>query len=146
MSRALLVVQYFVVIIFVGLAHRRDVILPLFLNLLTYFVAAAAFFAMTFAFPDVKLADANNRIFVVWYIVMILEVAGTIAISSIWRMLSFKKTHIVERMELLTLIVIGEGAIGATKTIGKVLGKGAYTEGLGLVLCIILVLVSHLCP
>ena len=99
---------------------------------------------MTRAFPDTKETDANNKVFVVWSVIMALEIISTIAISSIWRMLSFKKTHIVERMELLTLIVIGEGAIGVTKTVSRIMGKGAYSEGLGLILCIILVLVSYL--
>jgi hypothetical protein len=58
------------------------------------------------------------------------------------RPVSFKKTHIVERMGLLTLIVIGEGAIGVTKTISRMMGKyGLDTEGSALVFCIILVLV-----
>ncbi|EKG13809.1 Low temperature requirement A, partial [Macrophomina phaseolina MS6] len=57
-------------------------------------------------------------------------------------MLSFKKTHLVERMGLLTLIVIGEGAIGVTKTVSKMMGKyGLDVEGTLLVVCIVLVLV-----
>jgi len=42
----------------------------------------------------------------------------------------------------LTLIVIGEGAIGVTKTIGKMMSKGLDMEASGLVLCIVLLLVS----
>lgn len=66
-------------------------------------------------------ASSGSRwtIYYVWYIVLFGESAAVIGISSFWRTLSFKKTHIVERMGLLTLIVIGEGAIGVTKTVGK---------------------------
>jgi low temperature requirement protein LtrA len=40
-------------------------------------------------------------------------------ISSFWRMLSFKESHLNERLALLTIIIIGEGVIGVTKGIGK---------------------------
>lgn len=45
-------------------------------------------------------------------------------------------------MGLLTLIVIGEGAIGVTKTVAKVLGKGTTVEGAALICSIVLLLVS----
>jgi low temperature requirement protein LtrA len=142
LSRILLVIQYFVVGVFVGLKRRTDLFLPLFLNILTYVLSAGAYAAMTPAFSDSKPVDSNNGIYSVWWIVMLLECIATVAISCIWRMLSFKKTHLVERMGLLTLIVIGEGAIGVTKTISRMMGKyGLDPEGSGLVLCIILMLV-----
>jgi low temperature requirement protein LtrA len=57
-------------------------------------------------------------------------------------MMSFKKTHLMERMSLLTIIVIGEGAIGVTKTVSRMMGKhGLEVEGCFLIMCIIVVLV-----
>jgi low temperature requirement protein LtrA len=95
---------------------------------------------MTPAFQEIE--KPNRAIYSVWYIVMILESAGVIVISCIWRMLSFKKTHLMERMSLLTLIVIGEGAIGVTKTVSRMMGKsGLDVESCFLIMCIILVLV-----
>ena len=83
-----------------------------------YAVAACVFAAMT---PAFKTDDTSKRlVYLVWYIMMALEAIGVIAISSFWRMLSFKKTHLMERMSLLTIIVIGEGAIGVAFQIGKV--------------------------
>ncbi|KAK5655535.1 hypothetical protein OQA88_5466 [Cercophora sp. LCS_1] len=143
LSRSLFTIQYTIVGIFVGLAGRHDLFLPLFLNVLTYAVAAGGYAAMITAFPDDKPVIVNNGIYSIWWIIMLLETVATIAISSSWRMLSFKKTHLVERMGLMTLIVIGEGAIGATKTISRMMGKsGLDPEGSGLVLCIILVLIG----
>jgi uncharacterized membrane protein len=106
-----------------------------------YVVAAAAFGGMTPAFKD---GDQTHRsVYIVWYIVMGLESVAVIAISSFWRMLSFKKTHLMERMSLLTLIVIGEGAIGVTKSVSRVMGKyGLEFEGCALIMGIIVVLVS----
>jgi len=118
--------------------------LPLGMTAGIYAVAAIAFGAMTPAFREGE--ERFERIYVVWYIVMFVEAIGVIAISCFWRMMSFKKTHLMERMSLLTLIVIGEGAIGVTKTVSRMMGKsGLEVEGCFLVMCIILVLVSLLC-
>ncbi len=145
MTRVLFAVQYIVVGVFVGLARRSDLFLPLFLNILVYIIAAGAYAGMIQAFPDDKPASASNGIYAVWWVVMLLESIATVAVSCFWRMLSFKKTHLVERMGLLTLIVIGEGAIGVTKTISRMMGKsGLDPEASGLILCIVLILVS--CP
>lgn len=83
-------------------------------------------------------------IYYVWYIILAVEFGLIIGLSTIWRQLSFKKTHLMERMGLLTLMVIGEGAIGVTKTIAKVMGKtgGLTVEGCGLVICIVLIMVN----
>jgi low temperature requirement protein LtrA len=144
LSRALFALQYLVVGIFVVRARRADLYLPLFLNVLTYVVAAAVFAGLIPLFPNDKKATAENGIYSVWWIVMAAETVATISISCVWRMLSFKKTHLVERMGLLTLIVIGEGAIGVTKTISRLMGKsgGLEPEASGLVLCIVLILVG----
>ncbi|KAK4167042.1 bacterial low temperature requirement A protein-domain-containing protein [Cladorrhinum sp. PSN259] len=142
-SRFLFAIQYLVVGFFVGLARRTDLYLPLLLNALVYTVSAAVFGAMIPRFARDKPVDASNAIYSVWWVVITIESIAVIAISSIWRMLSFKKTHLVERMGLLTLIVIGEGAIGVTKTISRMMGKhGLDPEGSGMVLCIVLILVG----
>lgn len=74
---------------------------------------------------------------------MVLEAIAVVTISCCWRMLSFKKTHLMERMSLLTIIVIGEGAIGVTKTVSRIMGKhGLDMEGCFLIMCIIIILVS----
>ena len=108
-----------------------------------YLVGTGAFAAMTPAFQAED--NTHHNVFVVWYIVMVLEAIGVIAISCFWRMLSFKKTHLMERMSLLTIIVIGEGAIGVTKTVSRIMGKhGLDVEGCFLIMCIIVTLVSSL--
>ncbi|KAL2131420.1 hypothetical protein VTI74DRAFT_5131 [Chaetomium olivicolor] len=143
MSRVLFTIQYLVVGVFVAKARRTDLFLPVFLNALTYVVATGAYAAMIPAFAANKPVETRNGIYSVWWIVMVLECIATIAVSCFWRMLSFKKTHLVERMGLLTLIVIGEGAIGVTKTISRIMGKsGLDPEGAGLILCIVLILVG----
>lgn len=121
-------------------ARYTKLILPLGLMIGIYAVCAAAFGAMTFAFTG---THQNRLVYLVWYITMFVEAVGVIVISCIWRMLSFKKTHLMERMSLLTIIVIGEGAIGVTKTVGRLMGKhGLDVEGSFLIMCIVVVLVS----
>jgi low temperature requirement protein LtrA len=142
MSRALLTLQYIVVLIATMKEKYNKLYLPLIMNIVIYLAATVIFVAMTPAFKEG--AHSNPRIYVVWYITMVLETVGSISISCCWKMLSFKKTHLVERMGLLTLIVIGEGAIGVTKTVSRMMGQyGLNVEGSFLVICIILVLVSR---
>lgn len=143
MSRILLAVQYMVVGIFVGLAHRSDLFLPVFLNVFVYVASGCVYAGMIPTFSEGKPVSLDSGIYSVWWVVMSIETIATIAISSFWRMLSFKKTHLVERMGLLTLIVLGEGAIGVTKTIARMMAQnGLDPEGSGLVLCIVLLLVG----
>lgn len=55
---------------------------------------------------------------ILWWTILPIESIIIVTISSVWRMLSFKATHMNERLSLLTMIIIGEGVIGATKTVG----------------------------
>ncbi|KAF2465861.1 uncharacterized protein BDR25DRAFT_269450 [Lindgomyces ingoldianus] len=140
LSRGMLAVQYVVVLYYCIKAKANKLNLPIGLIIVIYVAAAAVFAAMTPAFREKE--QSHRHIYLVWYAVMLLEAIGVIAISCCWRMLSFKKTHLMERMSLLTLIVIGEGAIGVTKTVSRLMGKsGLDVEGCFLIMCIIMVLV-----
>jgi low temperature requirement protein LtrA len=44
----------------------------------------------------------------------------TLAISSKWKFVGFEGTHIMQRMSLLSLIILGEGIIVICKAISKV--------------------------
>lgn len=139
-SRGLLTIQHIVVLFYTWRAKYTKLYLPLGLMIGTYGIATAIFGGITPAFK--KGVQAHTYVYLVWYAVMFIEAILVIGISSVWRMLSFKKTHLMERMSLLTIIVIGEGAIGVTKTVGKIMGKhGLDVEGCFLVMCIIVILV-----
>jgi low temperature requirement protein LtrA len=140
-SRFLFGIQYTVVWIFCARRKFKHLLLPVGLCLLSFFAAGGIFMGMSTAFSE-KAATTSRAIFAIWWIVMFFEGIIIITISCKWRMLSFKATHLVERMGLLTLIVIGEGAIGVTKTVAKVLGKGITFEGAALICSIVLLLVS----
>lgn len=81
-------------------------------------------------------------IYYVWYIILAIEAAITLGISSVWRNMGFKHTHLTERMGLFTLVIIGEGAIGATKTVGNLMGDtGLRLDACLVVGCIVFILV-----
>ncbi|KAE9983220.1 hypothetical protein BLS_009029 [Venturia inaequalis] len=141
MSRLLFGIQYLVVLCFSIKNKAKKVFLPLILCMLTFFSAAATFFVMVLGF-DGEAKYIKQEVFAVWWVVQLLEAIAIIAVSCKWRTLSFKATHIVERMGLLTLIVIGEGAIGITKTITRIMGKSGPTiSGSFIICCSILILV-----
>lgn len=49
--------------------------------------------------------------------ISIIEGLLIFLIAMIWRIISFKYTHLAERLQLLTLIIIGEGIIGMVKSV-----------------------------
>ena len=50
-----------------------------------------------------------------------MEALAIIAISCVRRVVSFKHTHLVERIGLLTLIIMGEGIIGLGTSVSTIL-------------------------
>ena len=64
-------------------------------------------------------------------------------ISVRWRSLSFKKTHLPERLGLLTLIILGEGVIVLTKSVNYIVGEDGWTwTSFGQVFVVVLTIAS----
>lgn len=79
-------------------------------------------------------------------IIAVVEGLTVLLIAMTWRIISFKYTHIVERLQQLTLIIIGEGIIGMIKSVACVTkgqAKNNSTE-LGSVVAAVVLLVSLL--
>jgi low temperature requirement protein LtrA len=141
-SRFWLGIQYLLTTAFCSTRQNRHLrlIKPLSFNTLVFLVAGAAYGGLYGAFSDSK-KDVTGAIAGL-YVIIVLELVCALAISSIWTTLSFRATHIGERLGLLGLIIIGEGVIGTTKTIVRIMGKnGVYVEGCALIFCIIHILV-----
>lgn len=124
-SRLLLALQYIAVLGYAIGRRASRVYLPLGLCIAALIVSLGIFAGFTQEFepgPEARMSvlDKTKNVF---YAVVGFEAIVVLGVAMIWRTLSFKKTHIVERMGLLTLIVIGEGAIGVTKTVTKLMGK-----------------------
>lgn len=117
-SRIILAIQYLVAFMFAK--HYHTARMPFLVVMITLAVSAVIFFAVSFAFPPYT-AESEYKIYALWYIVGAMEVVTTIFASIKWRSLSFKGTHIVERMSVLTLIILGEGVIGLAGSIQSAL-------------------------
>jgi len=77
--------------------------------------------------------------------ISIIEGLAVLLIAMTWRIVSFKYAHIVERLQLLTLIIIGEGIIGMIKSVASITKGQADNNSteLGSVIAAVLLLVSQ---
>jgi low temperature requirement protein LtrA len=69
-------------------------------------VSAAIYLSLTFGFTS---SDSNT--FIAWYVVSAVEVLLTFALSNMWHFLAFTKTHLMKRLTLLTVIILGDGIV-----------------------------------
>jgi hypothetical protein len=128
-SRLVLAAQYGVTLWFVR--KHRKIILPLSLVIGSTLIAALIDSSITAALPKEMCDIASTtckpyktNIHLAWYIIGAVEIVITIGISCYWRIISFKGTHLVQRMPLLTLIILGEGIIVICKAISKIVKNG----------------------
>ncbi|KAL9536305.1 hypothetical protein SMMN14_01512 [Sphaerulina musiva] len=143
-SRLVLVLQY---LQSMWLTRQyKQTILPMSLIAATYLTASMTYLGLFWTF---NATMEENHTYVIWYIVAILETITATTISSIWRNISFKGTHLVQRMSLLTLIILGEGVIAvATKSQRIVQSEGAlrFTPGtVANIVCAVLILYFIYC-
>ena len=125
-SRGILTLQYLGSLYFLyGYPSART---PLTILSATTGLATIFYLGISFAFNDFD--GEGGYTYVAWYIVAVVETAINIATSSYWRTLSFKGSHVVERMSLLTLIILGEGIIGLCERIQYVGSAQGYSYGM----------------
>lgn len=79
----------------------KPLVLTAFINL----AVGAVYFGIAFRFDPTK----NSRVFVVWYVAGVVEMAIHLGFSQLTKVLTFVGSHFGERLNLLTLIIIGEG-------------------------------------
>lgn len=123
-SRFTLFCQYGVTLSYTKMYKRT--VLPLAMVMAWTFLASVLYGALTPLFPkeqfdaDGRLIAQKSNVYIAWYIIAISETILTVTVSCIWRIISFKGTHMVQRMSLLTLIMLGEGIIVICKSISKI--------------------------
>jgi low temperature requirement protein LtrA len=73
-----------------------------------------------------------------------VEALAIIAISCVRRVVSFKHTHLVERIGLLTLIIMGEGIIGLGTSVSTILQNSTVVSksAIGTIIGGVLLIVS----
>ena len=134
-SRPILASQYSVAFFFTR-RSQIDATLPLALTVVTYVVSAILYASVTRAFTGSDCSAASvaagtcklktSSAHIAWDVIGVAEITGksfgraiteyttdddlaaTLAISTIWGYVSYKGTHIMNRMALLPLIVLGE--------------------------------------
>ena len=130
-SRLVLVAQYAVIFFYVR--QYTKTCAPLLWTMGALFVSAMIFLGTTFGFSvagdSFPIEKHGPQTYIAYYIVVCIEATAVITISCIWRVVSFKHTHLVERIGLLTLIIMGEGIIGMTKSVSLILQNSASTSG-----------------
>ena len=92
--------------------------LPLIGHVIIEFITAMVFLGLSFTFhrtTDQSVLHGD----IGFYVMSAVEAAGVLSLSGRTKFLSFRKTAIVERLGLLTLIILGEGVIGLTSLIRK---------------------------
>jgi low temperature requirement protein LtrA len=82
----------------------------------TLFVTIIFISPSTCSYASSAFGDKNSTAYRSFYVMAIFEIATNIIVSSNWK-LTFKDTHLVQRMSLLTLIILGEGVM---TTVGKI--------------------------
>ncbi|KAF7195204.1 hypothetical protein HII31_03410 [Pseudocercospora fuligena] len=138
-DRLILVAQYIQTIWF-SRKYRRAAI-PLIYIVATYWTAAMVYLGLFFTFYHGRKDE--NHTYLTWYAIAITETAVVTFISSKWRIISFKHTHLVQRMSLLTLIILGEGIMGLAKAcqkISKISIFHFWPSVIGAIICAVLIL------
>jgi len=99
-SRAVLFLQYGTTTYFAW--KYRSCRLPLILVMTSLFIAFILYLGLSFAFS----LESSDNAYLAWYVISVFEVGSMIAIAGKWQLVSFKGTHLVERMTCLTLIIV----------------------------------------
>lgn len=99
-SRAVLCLQYGSTLYFAW--KYRTTRLPLIAVISSLLIAVLLFLGLSFAFST----ESSDQAYLAWYVVCVFEVGANIAIAGRWHVVSFKGTHLVERMKCLTLIIV----------------------------------------
>ncbi|KAI8663220.1 hypothetical protein NCS57_00922300 [Fusarium keratoplasticum] len=113
-SRFVLAIQYGVVLFYArrNRRSRNNLALAVLLHLVPAFIYMAATIAMA--------RGSDAKIDYLWWAVALGELAALMVHATLSKTVSFSGTHLTERLNLLTLIVIGEGIIILAKTITKI--------------------------
>jgi len=140
-SRLTLLLQYGVTSFFVYTSGYRKTVIPLLMVMGSTMIAAILYGSITGLFPTFRTqteedgqkvaVKQTSNVYIFWYVIAVCETALTVGVSMVYRVISFKGTHMVQRMSLLTLIILGEGIIVICKSISKIVKNDAdWTSGI----------------
>ncbi|ATY63539.1 hypothetical protein A9K55_008011 [Cordyceps militaris] len=91
----------------------RTTRLPLLLQMTIYLAAGAVYLGLTFRFA----AARHSRAYVTWYCVSAAEGIASLLLSNHAPILSVGRTHLMKRLGLLTVMILGEGIESLAKKV-----------------------------
>lgn len=77
--------------------------LPLYLQIAINTLSAVVYLGITFRFQG-----KQSRVYITWYIFTAGEAVVSLVISNYWKTLSFTRTHLMKRLSLITVMILGE--------------------------------------
>ena len=113
-SRLILVFQY--AASYWWLRGYRKAHMPMIAHIGTLLISAMIYLGLFFSFGS-AVSDSG---LVAWYVTIGFESVVILGVSGSTKFMSFLRTAIVERLGLLTLIILGEGVIGLCGSVVKV--------------------------
>jgi low temperature requirement protein LtrA len=118
-SRLVLCVQYGTIIWHIRESERGK--LPVAIAGAVHFVSAMIFLGIRFRFQEGR----NSRVYIVWYIVSACEALIQLGLAKYYKVLTFSKTHLTERMTVLTVIILGAGVTSIAKNVVLIVKNAA---------------------
>ena len=136
-SRIVLTIQYGVALLW--LKGWKKAQFPLLVHVGTMFTSAMIFLGLAFVFND---NPSTVRVVDGWYATMALEAAVVLLVSGRTSFLNFRRTNIIERLGLLTLIILGEGIMSLGEQVNKInnLDGEFGSDVIGLLVCCVLIM------
>ncbi|TWU72745.1 hypothetical protein ED733_001886 [Metarhizium rileyi] len=110
-SRAVLAVEYASTLWHVRQYKKSRV--PLYINICVNIVALLIYLGVTFRFLDNK----RTRVYMTWYFISGAEAIITLVISYLWTVMSFTETHLIKRLTLITVMILGDGLVNIAKEV-----------------------------
>lgn len=135
LSRLVLVIQY--VWALINLRKYKRTTIPLIIHVVVLTITSGIFLGMFFLINS----NGSDKCIIAWYVTIGIESGVICLVAGNWKFLSFRRTNIVERIGLLTLIILGEGIIGLCGSIQKVGNDQKWgADIVGLIICGIIII------
>ncbi|KAJ6447087.1 sulfate permease [Purpureocillium lavendulum] len=87
--------------------------LPFYLQIALHVAAAAVYLGISFRFR----VGERSRVYMTWYFISGAEAIGSILLSNLSPVVSLTKTHLMKRMTLLTVMIMGDGIVQVAKEV-----------------------------
>ncbi|ATY63313.1 Low temperature requirement A [Cordyceps militaris] len=116
---------------------------PLYLQIAINVTSAAVYMGITFRFKG-----KQSRVYITWYIFTAAEAILSLVISNYWKTLSFTRTHLMKRLSLITVMILGESIQTVSQNIATIVKTpeawnpytiGMITSATATIYCVFLV-------